>query len=96
MFDYYIAFDPSLWWNNEHLIKNAKEDLNKFPSAKKRFWFAGSKDVLATVQKLDDTLKAANINTIKWQYANEPKEEHSTIFRATKEKAIIWTLGQKQ
>jgi hypothetical protein len=26
----------------------------------------------------------------------EPKEKHTTIFRATKEKAIIWTLNKTE
>jgi len=42
LFDYYIAFDPSLWWNNKYLIKSAKEHLDKFPKDEKRIWFAGS------------------------------------------------------
>ena len=42
MFDNYIAFDPSLWWNNKYLIKSAKEHLDKFPKDEKRIWFAGS------------------------------------------------------
>lgn len=97
MFDYYIAFDPSLWWNNEHLIKTAKEYLSKFPTTPKRFWFAGSgiEDVSLTVRKLAKVLEAENINNLKWKYSDEPKEKHSTIFRATKEKALIWTLNAK-
>ena len=33
LFDTYIAFDPSLWWNNEELLKRAAERL---PAAGKR------------------------------------------------------------
>lgn len=42
MFDNYIAFDPSLWWNNHYLVRTAKENLTKFPTTGKRIWFAGS------------------------------------------------------
>lgn len=95
MFDFYIAFDPSLWWNDKYLVKTANEHLNKFPNTKKTFWFAGSgtKDIAATVKKLSNILKAKNPANIKWEYSNEKKEKHNTIFRATKEKAIIWTLN---
>lgn len=97
MFDYYIAFDPSLWWNNEYLIRNAKKYLSKFPKTPKRFWFAGSgiEDVSLTVSLLAKVLTTENMNNLKWKYSDEPKEKHSTIFRATKEKALIWTLNAK-
>lgn len=29
-----------------------------------------------------------------WKYSDEPNEKHKTIFRATKEKALIWTLNE--
>ena len=95
MFDYYIAFDPSLWWNNKYLISTAKEDLSKFPTTPKRFWFAGSglEDVSSTVGLLAKVLETKNLNNLKWKYSEEPKEKHNSIFRATKEKAIIWTLN---
>lgn len=95
MFDFYIAFDPSLWWNDKYLIKTANEHLDKFPDTKKTFWFAGSgaKDISATVGKLSDILKTKKSQNIKWEYSNEKKEKHNTIFRATKEKAITWTLN---
>ena len=95
MFDFYIAFDPSLWWNDKYLIKTANEHLDNFPSAKKTFWFAGSgaKDISETVGKLSDILKTNHSENITWEYSNEKKEKHHTIFRATKEKAITWTLN---
>lgn len=95
MFDFYIAFDPSLWWNDKYLVRTAGEHLAKFPDDKKTFWFAGSgaKDISASVRKLSDILKTNQAGNIKWEYADEKKEKHNTIFRATKEKAIIWTLN---
>ncbi len=96
MFDNYIAFDPSLWWNNHYLVRTAKEHLAKAPSTEKRIWFAGSKakDISPYTKKLATILKKENITNIKWKFSNEPKEKHTTIFRATKEKAIIWTLNK--
>lgn len=98
MFDFYIAFDPSLWWNDKYLVKTANEHLEKFPTTKKTFWFAGSgaKDISATVKKLSDILETNNSENIKWEYSDEKKEKHNTIFRATKEKAIIWTLNKTE
>lgn len=97
MFDYYIAFDPSLWWNNHFLVKNAKNDLSKFPTEEKRFWFAssGTKEISEYTVELEQILKSANLSNVKWNYSSESKEDHGTIFRATKEKALIWTFGNK-
>ena len=95
MFDFYIAFDPSLWWNDKHLVKTANEHLNHFSSKPKTFWFAGSnaKDIFKSTNKLSEILTAKNISNLNWNYSLEKKEDHSTIFRATKEKALIWTLN---
>jgi predicted alpha/beta superfamily hydrolase len=95
MFDYYIAMDPSLWWNNHYLVKTAKENLAKFPADEKRLWFAGSsaKDIHQHTVALSKILATSNVKNLRWTYSDEPKEKHNTIYRATKEKAIIWTLG---
>lgn len=98
MFDNYIAFDPSLWWNNHYLVRTAKEHLAKFPSADKRLWFAGSiaEDVAPFTKELANILKVENLPNLHWKFSDEPKEKHTTIFRATKEKAIIWTLNKTE
>lgn len=97
VFDFYIAFDPSLWWNNHYLVKTAKESLAKLPSENKRLWFAGSSatDISVYTNELAKILEKENPKTLLWKYSDEPKEEHSTIFRATKEKALKWTLNAK-
>ena len=95
MFDLYIAFDPSLWWNDQQLNKTAKDHLANFSTSPKKFWFAGSsaEDISSTVGQLAKILEEMKTQSITWKYSPEPKEEHSTIFRATKEKALIWTLN---
>ena len=95
MFDFYIAFDPSIWWNDKYLLKKASEYLDSFPSVHKTFWFAGSgaEDISQNVADLSKILQARNNNNLHWKYSNESKETHQTIFRATKEKAIIWTMN---
>lgn len=94
-FDIYIAFDPSLWWNDKYLLANEATQLAKFPNAPKRFWFAGSgaKDISATVGKFAKTLETAAPGTLQWKYVPSPKEKHNTIFRARKEEALIWALN---
>ena len=98
MFDNYIAFDPSLWWNNHYLVRTATEHLAKLPLTEKRIWFAGSntEDIAPYTKQLAEILKKENRPNLKWNYSDEPKEQHETIFRATKEKAIIWTIGKTE
>ena len=96
MFDFYIAMDPSLWWNNQSLVKNAQQDLAKFPSTPKKLWFAGSgaSDILQYTNQLKTILNQTNIPNLKWSYSPEAKEDHATIYRATKQRALIWSLGK--
>lgn len=95
MFDYYIAMDPSLWWNDHYLVRNANELLSRLPDVQKRLWFAGSdtKDISKYTRELAEILEAGRYEHLKWQYSDEPKEEHSTIYRATKEKALVWMFN---
>ena len=94
-FDFYIAMDPSLWWNNNYLEKNAKNYLADFPNKKTRLWFAGSsvEDISVHTNNLAKTLESIALKELVWKYSDEPKEQHSTIFRATKEKALVWILN---
>lgn len=95
MFDYYVAMDPALWFNEQYLVKNfeslAKEDYQR----KKKLWFAGSdaEDISPYTRQLNKKLEQ-NDRGLKWKYSDEPNEQHTTIFRATKEKALIWTLNE--
>ena len=95
LFDFYMAFDPSLWWNDHYLVKTAHEQLDQFTATPKTFWFAGSnaEDIAAYTRDLSEILQARDQKKLTWKYVDEPHEEHHTIFRATKEKAIIWTLN---
>ena len=95
MFDFYIAMDPSLWWNNHYLIRTAKDNLAKFPTNQKRLWFAGSKtkDISGFTNELSKILATQQLKNLSWKFSDEPKEKHNTIYRATKEKALIWSLS---
>jgi predicted alpha/beta superfamily hydrolase len=95
LFDYYIAFDPSLWWNNQYLVNQSKALLTNPAISGKKVWFAGSgaEDIYIHTRKLADIFRKTALPNLTWMYSDEPNEEHSTIFRATKEKALIWTLS---
>ncbi|WP_107037977.1 alpha/beta hydrolase [Brumimicrobium mesophilum] len=94
-FDIYIAMDPSLWWNDNYLVKNTEKLMSDFPDRPKKLWFAGSDapDISKFTNQLEDKLQNMAPKNLKWTYSDEPKEKHHTIFRATKEKALIWSYG---
>lgn len=96
IFDFYIAMDPSLWWNNHFLAKKADSLLSKFPDQNLKLWFAGSsaEDISQFTRSVEQTLKTNSPSKLTWKYSDEPNEKHNTIFRATKEKALIWTLNE--
>ncbi len=95
-FDFYIAMDPSLWWNNHYLVQNADHLLENIQNKEIKLWFAGSSavDISQYTNELVKNLKNDTPNGLKWEYSAEPNQEHHTIFRATKEKALIWTLNK--
>lgn len=95
-FDFYIAMDPSLWWNDHYLVRNAETLFKQFPDERIRLWFAGSgtEDITQHTNALAHTLANSAPAGLQWKYSDEPKEKHHTIFRATKEKALKWTLNE--
>ncbi len=97
MFDFYIAIDPSLWWNKEYEVKTAKESLAGIGKKPKKLWFtsSGEKGISEAVNGLSQVLKATEMKNVKWKYEKAPGETHATIFRASKEKALIWTFTTK-
>lgn len=95
-FDFYIAMDPSLWWNDHHLVRNSKAIFKQFPNNEVKLWFAGSsaKDISKHTKKLSKSFAKNAPDNIIVKYSNEPEEHHHTILKATKEKAIIWTINK--
>lgn len=96
-FDFYISFDPSLWWNGHNYDKNAEKYLQNLPDKKTIIWFASSSEegMSKATHNIANALEKVSTSKVTWKYSDEPKEKHNTIFRATKEKAIIWALNEK-
>lgn len=93
MFDNYIAMDPSLWYNNQYLLRNFNELTNNDNYDGKKLWFAGSDaaDINKATQALDRMFRSKPM--LEWKYVDKPHEKHQTIFRASKVEALVWTLG---
>ncbi|WDF70385.1 alpha/beta hydrolase-fold protein [Sphingobacterium oryzagri] len=97
LFDYYIAFDPSLWWNKHHLLDQSTSYLAKFPQQEKKLWFASShtEEIYGYSKQFAERLTRAKLPALDWVYCDEPAEQHHTIFRATEEKALRWMFEVK-
>jgi len=97
-FDFYIAMDPSLWWNNHYLVENADSLLSIFPQNEISLWFAGSsaEDISKYTKALNSKLKESAPTNLDWKYSDQPNEQHNTIFRATKEEAFIWSFNRSK
>jgi predicted alpha/beta superfamily hydrolase len=90
LFDTYIAFDPSLWWNNQKLVNGAGERLRARPELKKTLYFASSGDsgLASIAQRLTEVLGKNAPRGISWHYEGMPDEKHSTIYHPAALKAF--------
>lgn len=60
-----------------------------------RFTSSGAEGMSKATHDITTALEKAPPVKLAWKYSDEPNEKHNTIFRATKEKAIIWALNAK-
>ena len=82
LYDTYIAFDPSLWWNHQALVNAAEEQLRTWSAGEKTLYFATSSDVSPAdgPQRLAEMLGRVAQPTVHWYYEKLPAEKHSTIY----------------
>ncbi len=90
LFDTYIAFDPSLWWNRQALVQNAEERLKAQPKLEKTLYFASSDEpgIVAGAQRLAEILAKDVRLGLHWHYEKMPEEKHSTIYHPAALKAF--------
>jgi predicted alpha/beta superfamily hydrolase len=80
LFDNYIIVSPSLWWNNESLLKAAPGLLNKSSVGNKQVIIsvgAEGKEMDDDARKLSDILRSTG--TVSLKFLNLSKENHLTI-----------------
>ncbi|HEV2800687.1 MAG TPA: alpha/beta hydrolase-fold protein [Pyrinomonadaceae bacterium] len=91
LFDTYIAFDPSLWWNSQKLVNDAGERLRARSARKKTtLYFASSGDsgLEVIAQRLVEVLSNSAPSGISWHYERMPEEKHATIYHPAALKAF--------
>lgn len=82
LFDTYIAFDPSLWWNDRALLKIAEQRLRADGRAGKRSYVAssGEAELAADAAAFAEVLKAVAPAGMSWSHRPMPEESHATIY----------------
>ena len=82
LFDTYVAFDPSLWWNNGSLAAGADDQLRAYVGPAKTLYVAFSSDALGSVptRHFVAALRQAARPAITWHYQAMPEESHATIY----------------
>ncbi len=90
IFATYIAIDPSLWWNDKKLVREAGAMSQARLKLEKTLFIASSeeKGIAETAQALADVLVKNAPSSLRWHYEKMPEEKHSTIFHPAALKAF--------
>lgn len=82
LFDTYIAFDPSLWWNDNAMVKGAAARLRQGWTRPRRLYLAssGEKQLAPLAKDLADLLAAHAPTSLTWHYELLADETHATIY----------------
>ena len=81
LFDSYLAFDPSLWWNNGALVAGAAKRLNALPRRPRALFLATSREDRGDfTAQLAEVLKKSAPVGLTWYYEAMPNETHATIY----------------
>lgn len=83
MFDTYLAFSPSLWWNNAALVDEAGERLWRERVKGRSLYFssADEKDIASATLRLSGILRSRAPDGTRWMYTPRPELTHGTIYR---------------
>lgn len=90
LFDRYVAISPSVWWNNEALVRNAAARIKAMPATEKTVFLtsADEDNIHPGTARLADALRANAPASVSWTYKPMPNERHDTIYRATEAQAL--------
>lgn len=83
LFDTYIAFSPSLWWNDEALSRNAAARLKAWPPLERTVYVAPASDdgTEAPMARLNAAVRASAPAGLHWVYEPMAHMHHSDIYR---------------
>lgn len=98
LFDTYVAFDPSVWWNKGALVGQAEKTLRAYQGPAKTVYVATSRDAAKIPESggLEPALKAGAGHHLTWYYQPLPAETHATIYHPAALTAFRVVFGPKK
>ncbi len=84
LFDIYIAISPSIWWNDEELVKQAAKRLAAGPKLDIDLYLtsADETDIAPPVFRLAEELRKNSPSGVRWTYKPRPDLRHNNIYRS--------------
>jgi len=93
MFNNYFIISPSLWWDDESLLKQAPQLLAKIPDTKKFIYVSVGKGehpvMVKDAEDLYDVLKKANKKNWTLEYKMMETDNHATILHRSLYEGLV-------
>ncbi|MCS3868112.1 putative alpha/beta superfamily hydrolase [Chryseobacterium ginsenosidimutans] len=93
MFDNYFIISPSLWWDDESLLKQANQLLSKIPDTKKFVYVSVGKGehkvMVKDAQDLYDILKKSSKKNWTVEYKMMETDNHATILHRSLYEGLV-------
>jgi len=83
LFDTYIAISPSIWWNNEDLVRKAAKRLSAAQNHDLDLYLtsANETDIAPAVSRLAEIFRKNDLPDLQWTYEPRPDLRHNNIYR---------------
>ncbi|WP_262150994.1 alpha/beta hydrolase [Chryseobacterium foetidum] len=100
MFNNYFIISPSLWWDDESLLKQAPQLLSKIPDTKKFIYVSVGKGehkvMVKDAQDLFETLKKTNKKNWTVEYKMMELDNHATILHRSLYEGLLKMFPYKE
>lgn len=95
LFDHYIAASPSVWWNEQTVVRGAAAALGTWTAGPKTLYVATADEraMQEGVAILTTALRITKPPGVIWTYEPMPEEHHSTIFPTAALHGIRYVFG---
>ena len=87
-FNAYVAIDPSLWWDNQSLLKQRREYFNTADLRARSLYLAQANTLTSwdkanphfeAIKEFATLLETRNKSGIRWRYKFYPDDDHSSV-----------------
>jgi predicted alpha/beta superfamily hydrolase len=83
MFDTYIAFSPSLWWNGGALLQDASAELARNSNGATLYMAAADEEnIVPLLRDFRKLIAGRDSAHLRWTIEEYPSLSHATIYRA--------------